>query len=109
MLFAGGQINAEEAFLDIWRTCSGSIENLRVFPNPVDDELRIMFDLKESREIRFSLHDMGGNNIQELKYGHYTEGVVKESLGLKHIAGGMYILAVKSDKGEIAMQRVFKK
>ena len=49
----GAKVDAEKCYLDIWRACSGAIENLRVFPNPVKSDLNVRFELKENRNMSF--------------------------------------------------------
>lgn len=105
----GANINVEETYLDIWRTCSGSIENLRVFPNPVEKELTVRFDLKESRNIQISIYDLEGNKIMDFKKAGYNSGVNTEFLDLTKLVPGIYIIAVQSENNEITMQRIIKK
>ncbi|MBX3043228.1 MAG: T9SS type A sorting domain-containing protein [Candidatus Kapabacteria bacterium] len=105
----GADINVEETYLDIWRTCSGSIENLRVFPNPVETELTVKFDLKESRNIQISIYDLEGNKIMDLKKAGYNSGINTEFLDLTKLVPGIYIIAVQSNNNEITMQRIIKK
>jgi len=104
----GADINPKEALLDIWRSCNGAIENLRVFPNPVESNLIIKFNLKEKRVLQISIHSLEGINILDLKSSNYSEGEITENLNLSKLNKGIYFVVVKSDKGEVTMQRIIK-
>lgn len=104
----GADINPKEALLDIWRSCSGAIENLRVFPNPVENNLIIKFSLKEKRNLQISIHSLEGINILNLKSSNYSEGEITETLNLSKLNKGIYFVVVKSDRGEVTMQRIIK-
>ena len=105
----GADIKVEETYLDVWRTCSGSIENLRLFPNPVLSDFSIRFDLKESRILTYSLHDLNGMKIRDLKSNvSMKPGTISETFDISQIPKGMYLIVVSSDKNEVTLQRIIK-
>ena len=104
----GADTNPKEALLDIWRSCSGAIENLRVFPNPVESNLIIKFNLKDNRNLQISIHSLEGINILDLKSSNYSEGEINENLNLSKLNKGIYFIVVKSERGEVTMQKIIK-
>ncbi len=105
----GAKIDVENCYLDIWRACSGAIENLRVFPNPVVNNLNIKFELKENRNIHFAIHDINGDKIKDLK-NNQTSGIGTNSylFDISDLRTGFYLIVVSSDNGEKAVQRIIK-
>lgn len=99
-------IAGEETYFDIWKSCSGAIENLSVFPNPVNTLLNMKFKLTEARFISIALHDLSGNTILNYRNNfNYQAGDFTEAIKADSLEPGMYILSVQSDKGEKALQR----
>jgi hypothetical protein len=100
-------IKGEEAILDIWRSCSGAIENLHVFPNPTTGEANLQFNLNEPRDIKITLNDLYGRNIRSLS-GFYKQdaGLIKQDIDLSDLPAGMYLVAVETKSGEQAVQRI---
>jgi hypothetical protein len=105
----GAKIENEKCYLDIWRACSGAIENLRVFPNPVKSNLNIKFELKENRNINFAIHDINGDKIKDLS-NIQTTGIGTNSFlfDISELRAGLYLIVVSSDNGEQAVQRIIK-
>lgn len=105
----GADIKVEETYLDVWRTCSGAIENLRLFPNPVLSDFSIRFDLTENRILSYSIHDLNGMKIRDLK-GNVSmkPGTISETFDISQIPKGMYLIVVSSDKNEVTLQRIIK-
>ncbi|MFH1050778.1 MAG: T9SS type A sorting domain-containing protein [bacterium] len=107
--YCGAPIDLEKAYLDVWRTCSGAIENLRVFPNPVKDILNVKFELKENRDITFSIYDLSGRKIKDVsKSEQYSSGTISHSLYLSDLQKGMYYIVASSKNNEQVMQRFIK-
>lgn len=105
----GAPIEAEKAFMDIWRSCDGAIENLRLFPNPVQDLVNIKFDLKSERKVKISIHDLNGVEIKTiLDYSEAIDGKFSERLDLTSLKPGMYMLVVSTPNGENAVQRLIR-
>lgn len=105
----GMKIEVEKPYLDIWRACSGAIENLRVFPNPVKDQLNIKFELKESRVMSFSIYELSGSKIKDLLENQKSEaGTNSFGFDLTELRKGMYLIVASSNVGENAVQRIIK-
>jgi hypothetical protein len=107
--YCGAPIDAEKAYMDVWRSCSGAIENLRIFPNPVKDMVSLKFELTDKRNIIFSIHDLSGNLLKKISQKQIQEtGTNTFTFDLSDLSSGMYLLVVSSQKGEYAVQRLIK-
>ncbi|MFC2131496.1 T9SS type A sorting domain-containing protein [Bacteroidota bacterium] len=107
--YCGAPIDAEKAYMDVWRSCSGAIENLRIFPNPVKDMVSMKFELTEKRNITFTVHDLSGIRLKELSQEkHLQTGTNTFTFDLSELSSGMYLLVVSSQQGEHAVQRLIK-
>ena len=105
----GAPIEKETAYLDIWRSCSGAIENLRIFPNPVADVLNIKFELNENRDLSFDIYNTNGEMITNLdKVNNVSEGSRTFAFDMSSLQKGIYLLVVGSNSGEQAVQRLVK-
>jgi len=100
-------IKGDEAYFDIWRACSGAVENLHTFPNPAKDQIYIKYNLTSQRTVTISINDLFGRRITDLmiNVGH-KPGLYEEHFTLDGINPGMYLISLKTDKNERAVQRV---
>lgn len=84
----------------------GTIENASkitvVYPNPVTNNLRIIFPDARTRTI--SLKNMAGKNILELE-----SNVKEEVLNMQSFAKGIYSLTIKTNSDNINTIMVIKK
>ncbi len=100
-------IKGEEAYLDIWRACSGAVENLHTFPNPAKDKINLKYSLTANRLVTISINDLFGRKIYEMATNVSKQaGSYEEQFALKNINPGMYLISIKTDKNEQAVQRV---
>ncbi len=105
----GAKPPVEPLYMDIWRACSGAVENLRVFPNPVKDQLNIKFELKENRTMSFAVHELTGAKIKDLSVNQKSSfGTNSFSFDVSQLKTGMYLLVASSSAGENAVQRIIK-
>lgn len=102
-------IAGKDTYFDIWRSCSGSIENLRTYPNPATNNVNVNFKLGEARQLTISLHDLSGKHIMTFADGMYLPaGETTRSFDITNLESGMYLVVVSSDCGEHAVQRIIK-
>ncbi len=100
-------IAGEDTYFDIWKSCSGAVENLNVYPNPVKTQLNVKFRLTDSRAVSISLHNLSGKTISNFKTNvYYQPGDYAEAIKAENLEPGMYLLTVQTDKGEKAVQRI---
>lgn len=94
-------------YLDIWRTCSGAIENLAVSPNPTSGNTTISFNLKEDRNVSISINDLAGRKIQDVcNNKRYSKGNIIENFDINATESGMYLIVITTNAGEQAVHRV---
>ena len=82
----------------------GSIElreEIRVFPNPVSDNLRIHFDIEKPGFFGLTVADLSGRKLVRRKVQMVLPGETVE-LNLSNLSSAMYVLYVLSDEKNIA-------
>jgi hypothetical protein len=100
-------VTGSETIMDVWRSCSGAIENMMVFPNPTNGPVSVSFKLKEERRVSISLHDLTGKLIAQIApETTINSGEYKENFNLKNISPGMYLLVAQTHYGEQTLQRI---
>jgi len=95
----------DESLLDVCRIVSGALTIESIYPNPAsDNNTTITINLSESRKIRADIHDLKGNYIGNIMNERYlSEGTHKIDIDFENkLVQGIYLVAVRSDKGEIA-------
>ncbi len=102
-------IAGKEAFFDVWRSCSGAIKNLKVYPNPAQDVVNVMYELSDDRAVRVSLHDLTGKQCRVLSdMQDQKKCKCENNFSIKDLPAGMYLLVLETDKGEQTVQRFIK-
>ncbi|HYF03486.1 MAG TPA: T9SS type A sorting domain-containing protein [Patescibacteria group bacterium] len=96
------------SYFDVWRSASGAIINTQIFPNPVRDQHpTVKFTLKETRNVIITLHDIYGRRITELSRSTpFKGGEHSQEILLKDVQPGIYLVAIQTDRGEQAVQRI---
>ncbi|MBM2814350.1 MAG: Peptidase [Ignavibacteria bacterium] len=96
-----------EPIFDVWRSCSGAIENLELFPNPATSKVTVKFNLNENRNASIALYDVSGRIIAELAPNRkLAKGTLEETFMLPNIPPGIYLISIKTDNAEQAVQRL---
>ena len=99
----------EPTFLDVCRSSGGAVAGTTIWPNPVKPggDVTIRYRLTEPREVMISLHDLSGRFLQELSSeGTKDMGNHASNLSLDGVNSGAYLVALRTDQGETAIQRV---
>lgn len=99
------KVKTGENYFDVWRACSGAVENLNVFPNPATDNININYELTDNRTVTMTINDLFGNKIAELKTEAKTAGSHSDNIKLQGIQPGMYLIVIQTDRHETAVQR----
>jgi len=68
--------------------------SFRVYPNPANETLRIMYDLKSESDVTFSLLSTSGQTIINRPAGKQISGNLEESFDVSNLPSGLYILRV---------------
>ena len=98
----------DNAYKDSHREEAGTVIDLKIAPNPVTGSIaKISFKITDKRNLKISIHDISGREIMILAENdfHY-EGEYSIDADLSDLPGGMYLIAITTDKGEQAVSRV---
>jgi hypothetical protein len=77
---------------------------IRVFPNPVKDQLQLTIESQKSGELLISFLSLDGKTLHEQQQW-VNVGFNRTSLDVGAIPAGMYILRL-SNAGEVATQKI---
>ncbi|MEL6561502.1 MAG: LamG-like jellyroll fold domain-containing protein, partial [Bacteroidota bacterium] len=90
-------------------TVPSTINNLRVWPNPFNDELSLAIPVKESGSVAIQIIDFNGKVIFRKQYEALQQGSmnVKISEGLQNLKSGVYLLRIESG-GEAEIRKLLK-
>ncbi len=64
----------------------------KVFPQPIDEELNLQFQLSATQEVNIRLLDVNGRLIQQLNKSELTAGAHQFTFSIANIASGMYFI-----------------
>ncbi len=99
-------LTGERPHFDVWRACSGAIENLKVYPIPAKDFLTYKYNLSQDRNISIYICNLNGEIIANpLSNVNVNSTCVEERIDVGFLKPGMYLIVVASDSGEKAVQR----
>jgi len=100
-------MTGEDKYLGVWQGCNGALENLRVFPNPTNGPVAVDLNLKEVRNLTITLHDISGRKIKNIQNStNANVGSWTSKYNLSDVRPGLYLIVVKSERGEQAVQRI---
>ncbi|GEM_PF-6254403 len=104
-------IVGKKAFFDVWHACSGSIENMLLYPNPsANKKFNVKFYLSESRMLSISIHNLQGETIMNLEQSiSLNAGDYSREYSVPDIVAGMYIVVIQTARGEQTVQRIIFK
>ena len=72
---------------------------LSVHPNPVHEAMQVPFVLKRASDIRLSLYDEQGKEINVMASGLYEAGEHVIATDLNDVPSGVYLVVLRSDAG----------
>ena len=102
-IYAGGSNNDLVVGLEDQETFT----ELTLFPNPVEDEVNVRFNLNNAQNVDFYIQDISGKMIKS----HTVQAAVGSNLvvlGTDELASGMYFLNISSGESQQAIQFVVK-
>jgi subtilisin family serine protease len=72
--------------------------SLLIYPNPLydDNEINILFELKEKSEFSIDVYDMMGKKVENIKSGNYHSGKYFLKHTLWNLAQGSYFIILKN-------------
>lgn len=84
-----------------------AVENLTIYPNPVNEVLNIRFNLKEKKDVSFRLHNSMGKQIYRQPAASKIPGTVEYSIDMKPYESGLYLLQLRVGQ-ESTMKRILR-
>ena len=100
----------QTSYFNMCTMTSRTIEYVKVYPNPVSDQLTCKFELIEASNIRIALFAQSGSFIKYLtKPQSLTEGVQSLSMQLpSDLTQGVYLIAVMNENGDRVITKIIK-
>lgn len=84
---------------------SNNIGNVRVYPNPFNNETNVVYNLNQSQNVDIEVWNMMGQNVLYISAGKQTEGEHKVVISKDNLQPGMYFLRLVTDGG-FAIQKL---
>jgi hypothetical protein len=97
---------ADESYMDVWRSCSGASRTLPFTRIPVSNNVNIEYNLTKPRTVTISKLSIGQTIADLSQNVQHNAGYVKENLKIESIPAGIYLVVVKTQEGEQAVQRL---
>lgn len=72
------------------------------YPNPAAEKITVPFQLTESSDVEFFIHDLTGKELLSKNIGKVIPGTYDHELDLSSLKSGHYIVVVKTTKGSLA-------
>lgn len=85
----------------------GSINGIKVYPNPTDNDLNIEFAVSNSQTVVLNVQDVSGKQVMQ-NLIQANEGSNLVMMDTKELASGVYFLKVQTGNGEETIQFVVK-
>jgi hypothetical protein len=93
--------------LGICRLSSGAVTSASLFPNPAQNSTTIQYRLTQQRYVTITLNDLSGRYLKTLVSGEeLNTGDYHVPLPLNEVQSGTYLVVVRTDRGEQAVQRL---
>ena len=100
-------VKGDSPFFDLCRRESGALLGVSISPNPARDNAECTFTLKDQRDINISLHDLNGRFVRTMIFNELKpSGENKVPLMLEGVPAGAYLLAIRTERGEQAVQQL---
>lgn len=101
------RMTGERPYLDLLRASDGAIVATSLAPNPTRDRSTLTIELRDARTVSIAVMDIQGREVRPVARGRGMsagkESVMIDVAGLK---SGIYLVAVSTDRGEQAVQRI---
>ena len=79
----------------------GDVEDIRVFPNPASDMAHVMFSLKETSKVQFSVFDMSGREVFNHAAEQMNAGGNQINISTTDFSSGVYNVVITTDNGTV--------
>ncbi|MDQ7916590.1 T9SS type A sorting domain-containing protein [Mesonia sp. MT50] len=101
-----GLLQIEDPSLGVSQTVFSN-QNLKIYPNPVDNILNIKPDMQGTGELSVQLFDIHGRRILQKKFSLQT-GLEKQQLDLSSLEQATYMLNVQFNRGKQSYRQSYK-
>ncbi len=91
-------INSTFILASINQTKQTDVLNTLVYPNPVQDQIHVQFELLKSSNVKITLMDIKGKLVQTLDLG-MKSGNIQTILNAEHLNKGAYFLRIETQNG----------
>lgn len=78
-----------------------SLQNVSLFPNPVNDHLNVQFNLSKNSEVEIEIHDLTGKKLLSINEGNLPAGSHRFILDSFLPADGMYFCTIRTEYGSV--------
>jgi hypothetical protein len=82
--------------------------SMEIYPNPVKDEITIIFNVSKPTEASLTINDVVGRKLMTLVSGKIPEGQFEYQTNLGKLAPGLYVATLSSVNGEFIAQKIIK-
>ncbi len=81
--------------------------DVKIYPNPADNQLNISFVVKDNVDLEISLSDISGRTIMQDIYSA-SQGVNLVKLDINNISRGVYLLNIGDENSSLIYKVVVK-
>lgn len=82
------------------------VSDIRMFPNPVQDQLTVDFNLEESSRLQMEVFNATGQRVQQLPATNFVAGNNRVQINTAAIANGIYFLRIYNADRELSRRFV---
>lgn len=82
--------------------------DLNLFPNPVTDHARIVFELPEAGYASVVMRDLTGREVQHISQSWHPKGRHSIGFSRQHIQPGIYLISVESNNQSVTRKIVIR-
>lgn len=84
------------------------VSEVGVYPNPVDDNARLTYNLVESQQVTVTLQNMKGQQLQVIEQGRQASGEQTLNFNVGNLDAGTYVYNIQTEEGETTGRLVVK-
>jgi thiol-disulfide isomerase/thioredoxin len=107
--FTDDYFNASRALIEVKGSPDGTnevkgLDGLILYPNPVQNNLNVEFDLKEDLSLNVEVINILGESVKSMSHQDFMAGANKFDINVSELSNGMYYLQIANES-----QRITKK
>ena len=82
--------------------------DVKVFPNPVRDELTVQMNLEQRSEVYLNLYNVTGQLVRHIALDQVEKGYFEYDLDVSILSAGMYYLEIENEEEVLGVKKVLK-